>query len=241
MPDQTTMSPKISFILGLLAGIAAVSIIGFIIMLPKSQTWKSAENSNANTNVGAQVNPTPTPQEPLQGNPALLPPVSSEDYVRGDANAKITLIEYSDFECPFCSRHAPTIDKILENYKGKVRLVFRHFPLSFHPEAQKAAEASECAGEQGKFWEMHDKIFEANEAKNMSVDTWKKAAKDLKLNTAKFNDCLDSGKYLSKIQNEQADGQAAGVEGTPATFVNGKLISGAVPYEQFKSVIDSIL
>lgn len=240
--NQSQLSPKITFILGLLGGVAIISTIGFFTLLPKVYGDKEGKI------LGAATDTAPTPQatafpEPTQAtaDPAKLPTVSDSDYIRGDKNAKITLIEYSDFECPFCLRHLPTIEKILSEYKGKVRLVYRHFPLSFHPQAQKAAEAFECAGEQGKPYEMHDKIFEANEARNMNVETWKKIAKDLGLNTSKFNNCLDTGKYVNKISNQQNEGAQAGVEGTPATFVNGRLVSGAVPYEQFKVIIDSLL
>lgn len=243
MPENKPgLSPKITFILGVLGGIAVISTIGFFSLLPKIYGDKEGKALGANTNATpvptvAQPQPAATPS----GDPSLLPAVSASDYIRGSKDAKITLIEYSDFECPFCQRHKGTIDKILSNYSGKVRFIYRHFPLSFHPEAQKAAEAFECAGEQGKAYEMHDKIYEANAAGTMGVDTWKKAAKDLGLNATKFNDCLDTGKYVSKISQEQNDGAAAGVEGTPATFVNGTLVSGAVPYEQFKTIIDSLL
>ena len=132
--------------------------------------------------------PTPTPT-------AAVPPVTSDDHVKGPASAKVTLIEYSDFECPYCLSHKSTIDQIIQNYGDKVRFVFRQFPLtSIHPEAEKAAEASECASEQGNFWEMYDKIFADNAAGTMSVAKWKEEAKNLKLDTVKFNDCLDSGK-----------------------------------------------
>ncbi|EKE06013.1 MAG: hypothetical protein ACD_19C00120G0002 [uncultured bacterium] len=119
-------------------------------------------------------------------------------------------------------------------------MVYKYFPLSFHPNAQKAAEAAECASEQGKFWEYHDTLFD-NQQNGFSITNFKQWAKDLNLNTSKFNDCLDTGKYASKVQADEADGQNRGVNGTPATFVNGQLISGAVPYESFKSVIDQLL
>ncbi|KKQ55101.1 MAG: hypothetical protein US74_C0041G0010 [Parcubacteria group bacterium GW2011_GWA2_38_13] len=236
--NQTKMSPKMTFILGLVGGIAIISTIGFFSLLPKIYGEKDEKVLGSNTN--ANPSPSATAQEPVP-QLASIPEISASDYIRGDKNAKITMVEYSDFECPFCLRHNPTIDKILSEYKGKVRLIYRHFPLSFHPQAQKAAEAFECAGEQGKAYEMHDKIYQANAAANMSIETWKKTAKDLGLNTSKFNDCLDTGKYASKISQQQNDGAAAGVEGTPATFINGKLVSGAVPYEQFKSIIDVLL
>ncbi|MDP1709639.1 MAG: DsbA family protein, partial [Candidatus Komeilibacteria bacterium] len=167
--------------------------------------------------------------------------ITKKDHVRGDFKAPITLVEYSDFECPFCERHYPTLKKILSDYAGQVRLVYKHFPLTnIHPNAQKAAEASECADEQGKFWEYHDKLFE-NQPQGYSPDKFKQWAKDLNLNAAKFNDCLDSGKTTAKVQADATDGQGRGVQGTPATFVNGQLVSGAVPYEEFQAVVDQAL
>jgi protein-disulfide isomerase len=128
----------------------------------------------------------------------------------------------------------------MTDYKGKVKLVFRHFPLtSIHPNAQKAAEASECANDQGKFWEMHDKMFA--DQNNLGVDNLKTMAKSLGLSTSKFNDCLDSGKYTQKVTASENEGAQYGVQGTPATFVNGTLVSGALPYDSFKQVIDSAL
>ncbi len=232
---------KTSFFLGLMSGIAGTSVlalVGFFILVFAGQRLPSSQNgnigsANANTNQVA-VNPEPTPA-------GDLPPVAADDHVKGGNDAKVTLIEYSDFQCPYCARHNGTMDEIFKAYGNKIKVVFRHFPLSFHPEAQKAAEAAECAAEQGKFWEMHDKIFAANEAGTMSVEKWKTEAKNLKLNASKFNDCLDSGKYADKVSQMMAAGSAAGVEGTPATFVNGELVSGALPLEQFKSIIDSKL
>lgn len=241
------MSPKSTFLMGILGGIALVSSIGFFILLPKVLSNSGGGGSSEGNTKGAALAPTPLPDDGDDTAPqaaASLPEVSKEDYVRGDANAPITIIEYSDFECPFCLRHLPTVNRILSEYKGKVRLVYRHFPLSFHPQAQKAAEAYECAGEQGgadKAYSMHDKIFEANEQQIMSVEQWKKYATELKLNTSKFNDCVDTGKYANKVRQQMAGGSSAGVSGTPATFVNGRIVSGAVPYETFKSLIDSLL
>ena len=185
-----------------------------------------------------QPAPSPAPAVPL---PAVNQTfnIAKSDHVRGDFNAPITLVEFSDFECPFCERHYPTMNQILSNYQGKVRLVYKHFPLSFHPNAQKAAESSECAGEQDKFWEYHDKLF-ANQANGFSADKFKQWAVELKLNAKKFNDCLDDGKYAAKVQADFQEGSQKGVSGTPATFVNGQLVSGAVPYESFKQIIDSL-
>src|SRR3989338_1816585 len=246
MPEQNQMTPKATFIMGVLGGVAVISTIGFFVLLAKGSIGGNNSGSDSYVdarNTAPSPSPSVTPDRP-EGNPSALPAVGKDDYILGDKNAKVTLIAYEDFECPFCLRHKPTIDRILTEYKGKVRFVCRHFPLSFHPQAQKAAEAYECAGELGgaeKAYLMHDKIFEANAAGAMGVDKWKSIAKDIKLNTSKFNDCLDTGKYASKISKQMSEGTVAGVSGTPATFVNGKLVSGAVPFEQFKSVIDGLL
>ena len=166
--------------------------------------------------------------------------ITKNDNVRGKFNAPITLVQYSDFECPFSGRAYSTFKKLLSDYPDKVRLVYKHFPLSFHPNAQKAAESAECAGEQGKFWEYHDKLFE-NQPGGLNLTNFKQWAGDLNLDTNKFNNCLDSDKYASKVQADQADGQIRGVQGTPATFVNLQLVSGAFTYENFKTIIDQLL
>jgi protein-disulfide isomerase len=127
----------------------------------------------------------------------------------------------------------------MKAYEGKVKLVFRQFPLSFHPNAQKAAEASLCAADQKKFWEYHDVLFQNQKA--LQVDSLKKYAADLKLDTAAFNKCLDSGEKAATVKADMDAGQKAGVSGTPAFFVNGIVLSGAVPAEEFKSIIDSEL
>jgi protein-disulfide isomerase len=160
----------------------------------------------------------------------------------GDKNAPVTIIEFSDFECPFCERfYTQSYKQIKANYvdTGKVRIVFKHFPLPFHANAQKAAEASECAREQGKFWEMHDKLFENQNA--ISISSLKGYAADLGLDTSKFNSCLDSGKYASRVQKDASDGSAAGVSGTPSFFINGKSVVGAQPYSVFQQAIEAEL
>ena len=154
----------------------------------------------------------------------------------GPEDAPVTIVEFSDFECPFCARVVPTLERIKEEYGDKVRLVFRQFPLSIHANAQKAAEASLCAADQGKFWEMHDLMFE--EQKQLTVADLKAKAERLELDAEQFNECLDSGKYADEVRADMAAGQQAGVTGTPAMFINGRLVSGAVPYEQVAEIID---
>jgi protein-disulfide isomerase len=162
--------------------------------------------------------------------------VAAKGPARGPENAPITIVEFSDFQCPYCGREAPVVDRLMKEYDGKVRLVFRHFPLNFHPNAQKAAEAGACAADQGKFWEMHDKIF-GNQQK-LAVDDLKGFAKEVGLDGKKFDHCLDAGEKKALVEADAKAGEEAGVSGTPAFFVNGIFINGAVPYEQFKDTVE---
>ncbi len=163
-----------------------------------------------------------------------LRPADETDHIWGDLNAPVQLIIYDDFECPFCARFYDTVNQIKEHFGDKVVVVFRHFPLRFHPNAMNAALASECAAEQGKFWEMYDKIFADNKAGRLSVEQLKKDAKDLGLDLVKFNQCLYTKKYKDKIERQMLEGRNAGVTGTPGNFVNGRPVPGAYPFEDFK-------
>jgi len=237
------MSPKQSLAMGLLGGVAIISVIGFFVMLGGGKLGGDnvgSKNTNVNTNVNANVNTNVNPAPEATGDVSKLNSVLDQAYSTGPKNAKVTLIEVSDFQCPYCERHVPTMEQIMKDYAGKVRRVWINFPLtSIHPYAMKAAEASECAGEQGKFWEMHGKIF-ANQSA-ITVDDLKGYASDLGLDTSKFDSCLDDSKYASKIQEQMAAAQAAGVTGTPGTFVNGELVKGAYPFDTFKQLIDAEL
>ena len=159
----------------------------------------------------------------------------------GPANAPVTIVEFSDFQCPFCSRVVPTVKQIEEKYKGKVRIAFRNFPLPFHNNAEGAAEAAAAAGEQGKFWEMHDKMFANQQALDRpSLD---KYAQEIGLNMDKFKSALDSGKEKAAVQADvqYANGLGGGGFGTPTFFINGRKVSGAMPLESFASIIDEEL
>jgi len=164
--------------------------------------------------------------------------VGSENSL-GPENAKVTIEEYSDFECPFCGRAEPTIKQVLEKYPNDVKLVYKHFPLPSHKSAWKAAEASECAVYQGKFWEYHDKLFENQ--KELYVPMLKDYARQIGLNGDIFDRCLDSGMTFGKVKADQNEGQEKGVSGTPAFFVNGKLISGAQPFSVFDAAVSAEL
>ena len=191
-----------------------------------------------------QQAPAPEPQEVVVS--------MNDDPVKGDLNAPVTIIEFSDFQCPYCGRFfQSTLQEIERDYikTGKVRYVFRDFPLDFHKQAPKASEAANCAGEQGKYWEMHDKLFENQNA--LMVDKLRQYAAEVGLEPGPFDACLDSGKYAEEINRDVEDGKKAGVSGTPSFFIGksqgkgkeitGKKIIGARPYESFKQVIDQLL
>ncbi|MCF7844732.1 MAG: DsbA family protein [Kiritimatiellales bacterium] len=188
----------------------------------------------------------PTAAAPTPPPVGEVTPPSDADHVRGSADAEITIIEYSDFECPFCSRHAPTIDQLVEDYDGKVNVVFRHFPLSFHANAQKAAEASECAADQGgndAFWGFHDSLF----TEGVEPEKYDDYATELGLDLSEFNDCLDTDKFAQKTKDDMASGSKGGVRGTPGNIIynneteESEMVSGAQPIDNFKAVIDGML
>ncbi|MGH9382045.1 MAG: thioredoxin domain-containing protein [Thermoanaerobaculia bacterium] len=173
--------------------------------------------------------------------PLRLPVETAGFPAQGPENAPVTVVEFSDFQCPFCARVLPTVDQVRETYGENVRIVFRQFPLrSIHPQAQKAAEASLCAQDQGKFWELHDAMF-ADQSK-LAVADLKATAASIELKAEAFNECLDSGEYADEVQADLDAGAALGVSGTPALFVNGRpLPGGAVPFEQVADFIDEEL
>ncbi|MBF0126477.1 MAG: DsbA family protein [Magnetococcales bacterium] len=162
-----------------------------------------------------------------------------QDLSKGDAKAPVTIIEFSDFECPYCRRAQVVLKKVQEAYGDKVRMVFRHYPLPFHAKAPKASEAAQCAQDLGKFWPMHDLLFD--EKTKLEVPDLKVHAKTLGLDQEKFDKCLDSGKHGDRVMADLADGKKLGVTGTPTFFINGVRLVGAQPFEKFKAVIDEEL
>ena len=198
---------------------------------------------NQNTSTGSQTQTgAPAPPEKVDVKEGKLP-------ILGKNNAKATMIEFSDFECPFCKRYFDeTLSQIIKDYvdTGKVKLYYRHFPLDFHPAAMPAALASECANDQDKFWEYHDKIFQeqdkiSGKTTDIITSQLKKWAKELQLNTSQFNSCFDNAKYQANVDVDLNDGRTAGVSGTPTFFINGRRLVGAQPYAAFKAVIDEEL
>jgi protein-disulfide isomerase len=158
---------------------------------------------------------------------------------KGPASAPIEVIEFADFECPYCLAAAPTVKRVLDTYGDRIRFIYRNFPLQIHPNARPAAEAAQCANEQGKFWPYHDRLF-AQPGK-LSDSDLKQAATELGLDGTRFNKCLDDHKYVAVIDADTKAGTDAGVSGTPAFFINGRLLSGAQPFEAFKRVIEEEL
>ena len=159
--------------------------------------------------------------------------------VKGPASAKVTVIEFSDFQCPFCGRVNPTLKEIEDQYKGKIKIAFRNLPLPFHDKAHLAAEAALAANEQGKFWAMHDKLFANQQA--LDRPSLEKYAQELGLNMNKFTAALDSGKFKDKVDSDAKEGAAVGATGTPTFFINGTRLVGAQPADKFKEVIDAEL
>ncbi len=204
----------------------------------------------------AAQTPQPTQQPRQPPGPQFIQDIIDDDPVKGNPDATITIVEFSDFQCPFCQRfHQTTLPLILENYvdTGKVKFVYRDFPIvSLHPNgAVPTAVAAECADEQGMFWQYHDKIFQNQKSwERLSAadigNELKTFAVELGLNTNQFNDCFSSGKYLEEVNNDLLDGTSYGVTGTPGFFIGNEergyiKVSGAQPYSVFQKVLDQML
>lgn len=192
-------------------------------------------------------NPTATAKPVAIKDPSTL--FGPTDPVLGKSDAKVTIVEFSDFQCPYCRAFfEDTYGQIKKQYvdTGKVRIIYRDYPLSFHPAAKPAALAANCANEQGKFWEYHDKMF--TEQGKQGTGTISFGANELKawasqigMNMSQFNSCLDSAKYAAAVDEDTKAGSAAGVTGTPSFFIDGELIVGAQPFATFKATIDKAL
>ena len=233
-PFPITGFDKTKLILPISILIAAVLISGALIYTRNSSTSKNLGGAAIGKNLGP--------------NPKIDVSADDDPFI-GNENAKVTMIEFSDFECPFCRKFwKETLPQIKKEYidTGKVKFVYRDFPLDFHPGAKPAAEGAECAEDQGKFWELHDKIFREQDKQGQGTIQFGKTdvvkwAGQIGLNMAQFNQCLDSEKYNSEVEKDFADGNAAGVSGTPTIFINGRTIIGAQPFEVFRTLIEEEL
>ncbi len=227
---------KDSFIAGIATIVAAV-VLGVFILFSAREIRTGLERGSVQT---ARTMMPP----PSQVMPAAQPHGDASKLTIGDSpyegkkNAPVTMFECSDFQCPFCARFVHDTLSQLRQHEirdGKVRLVFKNFPLSGHQFAEQAAEAAACASRQGKFWQMHDLLFNANG--RLDTDSLKSYAQQIGLNTQEFDHCLDSGETAGIVNADKAECAAAGVQGTPTFFINGKMLVGAQPYEQFKKLI----
>jgi len=255
--EPTPPSPKTSRglhgpSLGIGAGIAIISIISAfyaINILDTSPELQFEGNS-------PPVTPIPTQQPTQPPGARIIQGLLDDDPVKGNPDATITIVEFSDFQCPFCQRfHQTTLPLILENYvdTGKVKFVYRDYPIqNLHPNgAISTALAAECADEQGKFWQYHDKLFQTQKnwerlASADVVNELKTFAADLELDTNQFNDCLNSGKYIDEVNNDLQDGASYGITGTPGFFIGNEergyiKVSGAQPYSVFQNILDQML
>lgn len=211
------------------------------------------ERSNATgTPLGAVPNPPTAQKAPAPQAPAgKIKNVTDKDHIRGNKDAKVSVVEFSDYECPFCKRFHPTMLNLVKTYGDRVRFIYRHFPLAFHQNAQKQAEASECIAElagNDAFWKYTDIIFErtTSNGTGFALEKLGPLAAELGLDQTEFQSCLDSGKYAQHVKDDMADGSAAGVSGTPSTFIidskgKSQIIVGAQPESAFTAVLDQVL
>ncbi len=239
---QPTSNNNIVVVLLIIAALAIGYLFNKVQMLEKN-------GGNTNTNQAANNQGTTAPQKPTEVK--IKKPSTTDDHWQGDKNARYVLVEYSDFECPFCRQNAQTPEKLMSEVKN-VAHVYRHFPLSFHQNAQKEAEASECIADLGGndvFWKYYKTIFErtTSNGTGFALDKLGPLAKELGVNQSKFQTCLDSGKYEKKVKDSLSEGSTAGIAATPTTVIydmkTGKstVIEGAVPAEQQKTTLEDFI
>jgi len=224
-------------------------VSGFLWMKVNSLEAKIENGVAAPSALGNQDTAGAAPAEP-EMNLEAIAKVTKDDHIRGSLNADYVLVEYSDYECPFCQRFHDVMKQVMDEYGNKVAWVYRHYPLPFHQNAMMEAEAAECVAELGgseKFWTYSDTIYEKTQANGTSFTKEQMAemAVNIGIDKNKFNSCLDSGKYTEKATAQMTDGSAAGIQGTPGTVIIAKsgkraFIPGALPFEEVKTLIDGL-
>lgn len=234
--------PQTMFVFGIVVGIAVTLLAQTILGGAPTDGNRASINSGSGNVAERAPSPSPTP---APGPSGTVPPVTDEDYVLGNTDAPVTIIEYSDYECPFCARFHPTIKNVLADYADEVQFVYRHFPLqSIHPNAERAAVAAECIGEQTGaegFYAFNDIAFEDPNVEFTASGLSEAASQIRGVNINEFETCLSENRYIEKVRAQQQGGVSAGVTGTPGTFINGQLVSGAVPESNLRQIIDGIL
>lgn len=229
---------KESAIIGFVATAVICFVLGYVLGTSNMQPGEHGDgHAAAPTAMADHGGAAPSAAAGMATDSDLLPVGDSP--FKGGANAAVTIIEFSEFQCPFCSRVTPTMEEIAKTYGDDVRIVFKHNPLSFHQDAPLASEAAMAANEQGKFWEYHDLMF-ANQ-KAIKRENLEQYAQQLGLNMDKFKAALDSGKFKAQIQEDQALAAKVGARGTPTMFVNGRKVVGAQPASAFEAIIDEEL
>lgn len=222
----------------LLIGVLAIIAVGLAVIFFNKEKLKDNFQDQGSGKPSEEEGLIKDNKEALEkaknGEEGVLRKIDETDHIIGGLGAPVELIIYSDFQCPFCADFSKTVKRVINEFGDKIVVAYRHFPLTaIHDNALAAAIASECAAEQGKFWEMHDQLFYDNEADRMSAVQFKDDAKELKLNQVKFNKCLDTEKYKDKVMSQMLEGRNAGVTGTPGSFLNGQPLPGAYPFEDF--------
>ena len=166
--------------------------------------------------------------------------VNTHDPIRGAPSAPVTIVEFSDYQCPFCAQVAPTLGRLRATYGERIRIIWKDFPLTdIHPQALKAAEAAHCAGEQGQYWQYHDRLFTSQQA--LDLPSLKEHAVALGLDSGVFDACVEEGRYAQRVRDGMNAGRLVGVGSTPTVFINGRMIAGAVPYETFSRAVEDAL
>lgn len=248
--DGSGMRNNLLLIAVVMLAFVSGSLWSKVKMLEKgTTTTTTAQGTTQQPDAAGQVAGATNPGQPQPGAELkIVKPDASKDHWRGEKDARLVMVEFSDYQCPFCSTFKPTAERILDENKGKVALVYRNFPLSFHEKAQKSAEAAECVADIGgndAYWKMHDKIFAAMPA--MELSQLPDLASQVGLSKEKVKECIDSGKFANKVKDDLAAGSTAGVAATPTTVVydmktgKTKTIEGALPYESVKTTIDEML
>ncbi len=243
----SSLNSKTTFILGLICGILAICTIGFFVLLVTFVQGKSLGFLKAGANQAAAVNQVadnnqipPSNAQETKVSIALKP----TDHLRGSKNAPVAIVEFSDYQCPFCQKFHVTMQQVMSEYGDKVAWVYKHFPLDqLHPQARNAAEAAECVAEQAGdsgFWDFTDYLFSNQE--KLSPSFYEEAAARVGfIELDKFKDCVASRKYQAKVEADYQAGLQYGVNGTPGNFINGTPVRGALPYEAIKQLIEAEL
>jgi len=226
-------SPKLNFFFGLILGIAITATTGFIALsLTRNDNSENVAKKQANTNQQVMG-------EKQQAQQKVDLKINDHDHVLGSKDAPIKIFEFSDFQCPYCARFHTTMHQVIKEYGDKVAWIYKQFPIASHPLGMPGALASECAAEQGKFWQFADKTFENQ--KSLTADSFEKFAQEIGLDVSQFKACIKEEKYKDKVLTDYNLGIESGVRGTPSNFINNQLVPGAVPYENIKSIIDQLL